>query len=72
MVRQFTEQYLVDESGQRIGVLLDIDRYHKMLDELEELEVVRAYDAAKAVDDESVPLEKTLDEIEKNRNVYRQ
>ena len=72
MVKQFKEQYLVDETGKRIGVLLDIDQYHKMLEELEELEVIRAYDAAKAADDESVPLKKALDEIEKNRNVYRQ
>ena len=67
MVKQFKEQYLVDESGKRIGVLLDIEQYHNMLEELEELEEIRTYDAAKSADDESVPLEKALEEIEKNR-----
>lgn len=42
------ERYIVDEKGNRVGVLLDIEDYHKLLAELEELESIRAYDAAKA------------------------
>ena len=61
------ERFIVDENGKRIGVLLDIEDYHRLLEELEELEAIRAYDAAKASDDEVLPLEQALAEIEKDR-----
>jgi hypothetical protein len=57
----------VDENGQRIGVLLDIEDYQRLLEELEELEAIRAYDAAKSSGDEVLPLEQALAEIEKDR-----
>ena len=53
----FNEKYLVDGQGQRIAVLLDIKEYQKMLDELEELESIRQYDAAKSADDEAIPFD---------------
>jgi hypothetical protein len=64
---QSKERFIVDENGQRIGVLLDIEDYQRLLEELEELEAIRAYDAAKASGDEVLPLEQALAEIEKDR-----
>ena len=61
------ERYIVDEKGNRIGVLLDIEDYHKLLAELEELESIRAYDAAKASGDEAIPFEQAIAEIEKEQ-----
>jgi hypothetical protein len=61
------ERFIVDENGTRIGVLLDIEDYHRVLAELEELEAIRAYDAAKTSGDEVLPLEQALAEIEKDR-----
>jgi len=61
------ERFIVDENGKRIGVLLDIEDYHRLLEALEELETIRAYDAAKASGDEVLPLEQALAEIEKDR-----
>jgi hypothetical protein len=58
------ERFIVDENGQRVGVLLDIEDYRQLLEEVEELEAIRAYDAAKASRDEAVPLEQALAEIE--------
>ena len=58
------ERFIVDENGQRIGVLLDIEDYRQLLEEVEELEAIRAYDAAKASGEEAVPLEQALAEIE--------
>jgi hypothetical protein len=63
----FKEQYVVDENGQRIGVLLDIAEYQKILEELEELEAIRAYDLAKANEDEVIPFEQAIAEIEQER-----
>ena len=61
------ERFIVDENGTRIGVLLDIEDYHRVLAELEELEAIRAYDAAKTSGDKALPLEQALAEIEKDR-----
>ncbi len=59
------ERYIVDEKGNRIGVLLDIEDYNRLLAELEELDSIRAYDAAKASGDEAIPFEQAIAEIEK-------
>lgn len=61
------EQFLVDERGNRTGVLLDIERYSELLEAQEELESIRAYDEAKASGDEAVPLDQALREIESDR-----
>jgi hypothetical protein len=61
------ERYIVDENGQRVGVVLDIEAYQRLLAELEELEAIRAYDVAKASGDEVVPLDQALAEIDKDR-----
>jgi hypothetical protein len=58
------ERFIVDENGQRVGVLLDIEDYRRLLEDVEELEAIRAYDAAKASGDEAIPLEQALAEIE--------
>jgi len=64
---KFKENYVVDEQGNPIGVVLDIADYRKLLEELEELESIRAYDAAKACRDEAIPFEQAVAEIEQNR-----
>ena len=61
------ERYLVDEKGERVAVLLGIEEYQKLLGELEELEAIRAYDAAKASKDEAVPFDQAVREIEQER-----
>jgi hypothetical protein len=61
------ERFIVDENGARIGVILDIEDYYRVLEELEELESIRAYDAAQTSGDEALPLEQALAEIDKDR-----
>jgi hypothetical protein len=58
------KQYLVDEKGERVSVLLSIEDYRRILEELEELEAIRAYDEAKSVHDEAIPFEQAIAEIE--------
>lgn len=58
------ERYVVNEKGERVGVLLGMGDYERILEELEELESIRAYDAAKASKDEVIPLEQAIREIE--------
>jgi PHD/YefM family antitoxin component YafN of YafNO toxin-antitoxin module len=65
--KDLKERFIVDEQGNRVGVLLGIDEYHHLLEELEELESIRAYDRAKAQADEVIPFEQAVAEIEKKR-----
>ncbi len=58
------ERYLVDDDGNRVGVVLNIKDYHRLLQELEELDSIRTYDAAKASGDEAIPFEQAVAEIE--------
>ncbi len=61
------ERYVVDEQGQRTGVILDVEEYEKMLEELEEMAAIRAFDAAKTSREEAVPFEQAVAEIEQAR-----
>jgi len=61
------ERFLVDEDGKRVGVVLDIVEYKKLLEDAEELEAIRVFDAAKASGDEAIPFEQAVEEIEKSR-----
>jgi len=58
------EQFVVDESGNRTAVLLGIERYSELLEAQEELESIRAYDEAKASNDEAIPFAEAIKEIE--------
>ena len=57
MVTGIKNKYVVDDNGKAVSVLLDIKAYGKMLAELEELESIRAYDAAKASGEKPVKFE---------------
>lgn len=61
------EGYVVDENGDRVGVILPMEEYRKLMEELEELESIRAYDAAKSSGDEAIPFDQAVREIEQNR-----
>jgi PHD/YefM family antitoxin component YafN of YafNO toxin-antitoxin module len=67
-------RYIVDENGKRTGVILPIEEYERLIEELEELEDVlatQAYDEAKAElergEDELIPWEQAKIEIEEER-----
>jgi PHD/YefM family antitoxin component YafN of YafNO toxin-antitoxin module len=67
-------QYVVDENGKHVSVLLPIEEYERLIEELEELEDVlatQAYDEAKAElergEDELIPWEQAKKEIEEER-----
>lgn len=63
----FNERYVVDGKGERVGVLLDMSEYQGILEELEELESIRAYDAAKTSKEEAIPFAQAVNEIEQQR-----
>ena len=57
---ELKEKYVTDRQGNRIGVILDIADYEKLLEQLEELDAIRAYDEAKLSDEEEIPFEQAL------------
>jgi hypothetical protein len=61
------EQYVVDKNGNRVSVVLDVEEYQRLLQDLEELDAIRAYDRAKASGDQVIPFEQAVTEIETNR-----
>lgn len=62
------EQYITDTKGRKVSVILPIRDYRKMLDKLEELEDIRAYDEAVSGKEESIPARQAFTEIEAKRN----
>jgi len=58
------EQFVIDESGNKTAVLLEVERYVELLEAQEELESIRAYDDAKASSDEAIPFAQAVKEIE--------
>jgi hypothetical protein len=64
---KFKENFVIDEKGNPVGVLLDITEYRKLMKDIEELEAIRAYDAAKAAKGEAIPFEQAITEIEQTR-----
>ncbi|MDQ3841098.1 MAG: hypothetical protein M3272_05650 [Actinomycetota bacterium] len=61
-------RYMADENGKRVGVLLGIGGYERLIEELED---IRAYDEAKAElakgEDELIPFDQAVGEIEEGR-----
>ncbi len=60
-------RFLTNDKGDRIAVIIEIEEYEKLLDELEELEDIRACAEAKASGEVPIPLDEAISEIEKKR-----
>ncbi|NME71226.1 hypothetical protein [Flammeovirga aprica] len=64
-----TTQFVTDNQGNKLAVILPIDEYIKLLEELEELEDIKLYDEAKKKDTgERIPMEDAFKMIEEKRN----
>ena len=61
-------QYITDTTGKKTGVILSIRDYEKIMEDLEELEDIKAFDRAKTRKSEPIPYEQALTEIELLRN----
>jgi len=61
------ERYVTDGQGNRVAVLLEVEEYRRLLDALEELESIRAYDTAVAVREDAIPFDKAVEELKRDR-----
>jgi hypothetical protein len=60
-------QFLTDDDGNRIAVVIDLATYRQMIEDLEDLEDIRAADAAREDDPEGLPFKEAFSEIERER-----
>jgi PHD/YefM family antitoxin component YafN of YafNO toxin-antitoxin module len=61
-------QYVVDQNQQRKAVLLPLAEWERIVEDLEELDDIRAYDEAKSGPQDTVPFEQAMREIEEGNN----
>ena len=57
-------EYVVDDKDKRRAVLLPVDEWERVVGELEELEDIRLYDAAKKEAGAPIPFEQAVKEID--------
>lgn len=55
-------QYITDSHGNKLSVVLPIDKYEKILEDLEELEDIKMYDAVKSRKEKTVPFKQYLEQ----------
>jgi len=60
-------QYITDNKGKKISVVLPLKDFKAIMDELEELEDIRLYDEAKNEDEPSMPIDEAFEMIERSR-----
>ncbi len=56
-------QYIVDDNQRKTAVIVPLAQWEHIQAELEELDDIRAFDAAKSKAEESVPFEQAIAEI---------
>ena len=50
-------QYITDKKGKKVSVVLSLKDYKKILEDLEEFEDIKLYDAVKARNEDTISLE---------------
>jgi PHD/YefM family antitoxin component YafN of YafNO toxin-antitoxin module len=60
-------QFVTNERGEKIAVVIGIEEYEKLLEDLEDLEAIREYEEAKASNETPVPFDEAIARIERNR-----
>jgi PHD/YefM family antitoxin component YafN of YafNO toxin-antitoxin module len=60
-------QFVVNERGEKVAVVISIEEYEELLGELEDREAIREYEEAKASGEIPVPFDEAIARIERNR-----
>ena len=67
-MKTLNPQFITDKNGEKIAVILQIQDYKKILEDLDQLSDLMMYDKAKKEDDGTrIPMEKVFADIEKKR-----
>jgi hypothetical protein len=69
-------RYVTDEKGERIGVILDVREYERLMEALEDLADLRAADetlqAIARGEEDLLPLDEAVNEMEEERSRLRE
>ena len=60
-------QFITDNTGKKISVVLPMKDFKAIIEELEELEDIKLYDEAKKSNEQSIPIEDAFQMIEAKR-----
>ena len=60
-------QYITDKEGKKLSVVLGMQEFKSIMEELEELEDIKLYDEAKASNELSIPIDEAFKMIEAKR-----
>jgi len=60
-------QYVTDDNGKKVAVIVPLTEYEKLLDDVDELDAIKAYDKARARKLEFAPAAEVFKSIERKR-----
>ena len=61
------EKFITDEKGKKVSVIISIKEYKELIEKVEEFEEIKLFDKLKSEDEELIPFDKAIEEIEKSR-----
>lgn len=64
-MEKIEHQFLTDINGIKKAVIIPLDEWQKLMNELEELDDIRAYDLAKKNPSPAIPFEEAVNQISK-------
>lgn len=64
---KYNPQYITDSNGQKLSVILSMEDFKAIMEELEELEDIKFYDEAKKSNEPSIPIDDAFKMIEAKR-----
>ena len=67
MITTTHPEYVVDEKARKKSVLISIAEWQQLMEAIEELDDIRAYDQAKKEPDDLVPFEEAIRQIKAKR-----
>jgi len=67
LTTKINPQFIIDNQGKKISVILPIKDYRTIMEELEEMDNIRLYDEAKKSNEPSIPIDQAFEMIEANR-----
>ena len=67
LATKINPQYITDNTGRKISVILPMRDFKTIMEELEELEDIRLYDNAKKSNELSIPIDRAFEMIEAKR-----
>ena len=60
-------QFIVNDKGEKVAVVIKIEDYEEILERLEELDDIRAFDEAEGSGETPIPYDQAMEEIRRKR-----